>query len=1218
MDQPSIVSRVRFGWAKLLILVVIAAVALVPVVAFALVDAPDPLTAVPGTDPVIAQLSWGASENAVRYAVSVSDSADGPFRVVDEVSGTTYDYTEGIGGIPYYFRVDAIDAAGERSAPAVAPAGPVTAAWASNPHVAATPSSDKCGACHVPHSAAAAPIMRAKVGTETAGQTATCLVCHDGDIPSIPDVTAGAKDSFALDSGHALDLPGATGGMTTDCASCHDGHAVASENPMVPLETINGNVVTATGNEWCLSCHDDRDENSWYPGTYPSVAAPLRDGSDYPVAGTWPGADVYAAPGNSHRLISESTQTADASGSDVRRGAGDCLYCHAAHRGPNSYDGLVGTFRPTTPATLLSDQLNGDYADACFGCHGGTIPAGFTTAPADIKQYATSSSSTSTAGHRVKTPGGTLPVGAPLPCYECHNPHGSSRGNGKMISDARGANLFTSETPSAVRSFCFTCHTASDTGRGWDSTSSAFAVVAAADKIVGIPRSGGALRLPMMYQHEEGGTASCDDCHGYSEFSPDNNVHNPRSPLASHTSTSASTDTASGTSTDYHSASAAYEYTCTQCHSADLTMEHFKSSTSTTTLSAYSTTCSGCHQTKVSGFSGAWDGSCAGNGNACHPTKHQAEASVHDASAQVMSSPGTESQWATSTITLVDEGWESGTYTTNGWTYTPITNLGAHAGTYTARLVPQAYTAVTAKFMKEFDTSNLDNPTVEFWSNTSGFLAGDKLQVYYTTTGWVGLNPNVPWIPLYTPASGTQETTWTKHTYALPKAKSVILIFSFAYVSNASTTRYCYYDDIKVSGTSQPTWTSTAVPAGSTATRSCGSGYLNGATNCHDVSDLGDIHSRAATTTAGVTYTGCRVCHRDNSAVPASANCQSATCHPGVNGASHSSEYHESEFASDATGTFAGTGFQTSWCTGCHFSGIAEEHRRLSPYGANGCAVCHKKTADTGSPLNVSASDTSATIHADIAPDDALCTDCHSSITTSKPHTRLSSIEQFDPTYSGHKVYSTMRGAVTAGTIGTQSITSWSLPADSVWLKNVAISGNPAAQLTPGAMVICSDCHGSISGAAGPHGGAMVANYVVNELTGMPYDNSYTTGGLFNTFATGPAGMSNTTALCNKCHTSQIDYSYAHTIGQHTGSSAGKCINCHTPVPHAWKRPRLLAYTTDPAPFASTGLTGIKLTQTRNPLGYNSTTNPDGWQGNYCASSCGGHAATLPAVSLWP
>lgn len=1210
----------RLNRGRTLLFAAIAALALVPVVAFAWVGAPDPLTAIAGDDPVIATLSWGASPEAVRYSVSVATAEDGPFEIIAETDQLTYDYTEGVGGIAYYFRVDAIDAAGEKSLPAASPVGPVTAAWASNPHVAATTTSDKCDTCHVLHKAAGSPLMRSTVATEPAGQTATCLVCHDGDVGPVPDVTVGARDSFSLASGHTLDTSFASGGMTRSCASCHDGHAVAATSPMVPLETIGGNTVSSAGVEWCTACHDEKAVNTWYPSGYPDLSAPDRDGNGYPVLGTWPGSDTYAGSTNPHRLIPESTQTAG-SGQSVRRDAGDCLYCHAAHRGPNAYDGLVGTFRPTTASTVASDRASGQYAAACFNCHGGTVPSGFTTAPANIKQFAVSADPSSTAGHRVKTAGGTLPVGAPLPCYECHNPHGSSRGNAKMISDVRGGGLLTSTSDAAMRRFCFTCHSASDTGRGWNTASGSFVTLTAADKVVGIPRTGGVLKLPTMVQHSEIGTVSCVDCHGDSYGATGYNVHKPRDILSSHTVPTAGTDNVGGSTTDYHAADVPYSLVCTDCHSSDLSAEHLKSSTSTGTLSAYPDVCTGCHTTKVDAFAGPWDGSCSGNADSCHPGEHTGIPAAHDASSQVMASPGSESLITTSVATIVNEGWESGTYTTNGWTYAPITATGAHTGTYTARLQASANNAVTTWFWKEFDTSAVSTPTLEFWSNTAGFLAGDKIQVYYTTTGLMSGTPNVPWIPLYTPASGAQETVWTKHTYPLPRAKSVIMLFTFAYVSSSNTSRYVYYDDIKITGTSPPVWTTTAVPAGSTATRSCGAGYLDGAANCHDVSSLPDIHSKATTTVAGSTYRSCEVCHRDGAAVPTTANCQSVGCHPGVNGATHSTDYHESQFASNTVGPFAGTGFEPEWCTGCHFAGIAEDHRRLDSYKHTGCAICHKKSADTPAPLSVTSSDTSQAIHADDVSGNVLCTDCHGTVTAQAPHPTLGAGEpQFEATYSGHRAYPGLRGAVTSGTIGVKTIVDWSLPADSLWLKSAAVAGNPAAQLTPGSMVVCTDCHGSITGASGPHGATMLVNYAINEATGQPYDDSYSSGALYvgQFFPDWDIAMSNTTSLCNKCHVRRIDYNFAHTLGHHQGAAAGKCINCHSPVPHSWKRPRLLAYTTDPAPYASSALTGIRYSQDRNPLGKNATTNPNGWDSGYCSTNCGGHQPTMSATFIWP
>ncbi len=125
----------------------------------------------------------------------------------------------------------------------------------------------------------------------------------------------------------------------------------------------------------------------------------------------------------------------------VRREQGSCLYCHAAHGGANAYDGLLTTYTVPSQTTLASDKADGSYAALCFDCHGGTKPSGFATAPVDIKQFATASGGT--GGHSIVTSGGTLPVGAPLPCFECHNPHGSQRGNSSLLTDERGASLGT-------------------------------------------------------------------------------------------------------------------------------------------------------------------------------------------------------------------------------------------------------------------------------------------------------------------------------------------------------------------------------------------------------------------------------------------------------------------------------------------------------------------------------------------------------------------------------------------------------------------------------------------------------------------------------------------------------------------------------------------------------------------------------------------------------
>jgi hypothetical protein len=208
----------------------------------------------------------------------------------------------------------------------------------------------------------------------------------------------------------------------------------------------------------------------------------------------------------------------------IRRERGDCLYCHAAHGGANAYDGLVATFTVPTQATLSSDKSDGSYAALCFACHGGVRPDGFGATPVDIKQFVTAPGGS--GGHSIVSSGAALPVGSPLPCFECHNAHGSARGNLSQISDERGGSLSTTDA-AGVREFCFTCHATSDTAAGWDSASGTYKQVSSADEIVGVPRNGGVLLLPDEAAHAEGASESCYNCHGNDYGSGGNNVHNP-------------------------------------------------------------------------------------------------------------------------------------------------------------------------------------------------------------------------------------------------------------------------------------------------------------------------------------------------------------------------------------------------------------------------------------------------------------------------------------------------------------------------------------------------------------------------------------------------------------------------------------------------------------------------------------------------------------------
>ena len=100
---------------------IVAALALVPVVAFALApNAPGAVQIDSAAEPVLGRLHWSASETAVRYSISVATDPSGPFRHVADTEKTEYDFVDGLGGVAYYFRIAALNGAGESSQPAAA------------------------------------------------------------------------------------------------------------------------------------------------------------------------------------------------------------------------------------------------------------------------------------------------------------------------------------------------------------------------------------------------------------------------------------------------------------------------------------------------------------------------------------------------------------------------------------------------------------------------------------------------------------------------------------------------------------------------------------------------------------------------------------------------------------------------------------------------------------------------------------------------------------------------------------------------------------------------------------------------------------------------------------------------------------------------------------------------------------------------------------------
>src|SRR5690242_2307175 len=90
--------------------------------------APTGLTATPGNAQVA--LSWTTSSGATSYHVKRSTTNGGPYTQISAPAGTSYDDTNVIGGVAYYYIVTALNAYGESANSSQASATPTTATTA--------------------------------------------------------------------------------------------------------------------------------------------------------------------------------------------------------------------------------------------------------------------------------------------------------------------------------------------------------------------------------------------------------------------------------------------------------------------------------------------------------------------------------------------------------------------------------------------------------------------------------------------------------------------------------------------------------------------------------------------------------------------------------------------------------------------------------------------------------------------------------------------------------------------------------------------------------------------------------------------------------------------------------------------------------------------------------------------------------------------------------
>lgn len=412
-----------------------------------------------------------------------------------------------------------------------------------------------CDACHKPHQA---PTERSLLSGVT--ESEVCYVCHGDPLSgSNWNVETGTNSFTGMASGHVLEDatdPDVTVDLTDSCTGCHGVHGDPDLRSNLPAnEQVAGATIDpADPRSWCLACHNV--DHAWYSGSETAgvfsidaglktgyealIQDPTRNASYYPTLGTFPGSTSNATylasthatgidSGTVESLVSVVTET-------VTRVQGDCLWCHASHRSTATYDGLLGEYRASTAADAAGGATPGEYAQACFECHGNSsgavyLPAATftdsywatTVGAPDIYALVTDTGN-NRSGHRIQTAGAYYAVGSPLPCYECHNPHGSKNGNALMISDALGSSLDPAASAVENRYFCFACHTTLDGSTWYGSDGTAMVSVSAGTTAVGLDRTTAANKLTLSATAPHSRTNTTQGC---TSFGCHGSVHNP-------------------------------------------------------------------------------------------------------------------------------------------------------------------------------------------------------------------------------------------------------------------------------------------------------------------------------------------------------------------------------------------------------------------------------------------------------------------------------------------------------------------------------------------------------------------------------------------------------------------------------------------------------------------------------------------------------------------
>jgi predicted CXXCH cytochrome family protein len=342
----------------------------------------------------------------------------------------------------------------------------------------------------------------------------TCEGCHRFDAAGFESGPHGDPESGVFRSSDC--------GERGECTQCHVMHGLSSEGHS-PGVTFPHLLLAGYGNEFCYgNCH--RDTPFGYPAqesdrmpewtSRPGYFEHNNGGMKIPGVHNrtrWPGRSAFSSilTYASGRLYSPHAHDYDMPRRDPG-GEGACQSCHDAHGSAERPDLLVSASGPIDGGADIGAPR---AYSLCLSCHSMEGPVGMDPESRRIRDYYDPTiNDDSGAGHQIRFNGqvalswpSNVELGDKLPCYDCHNPHGSlgndgANPNGYLISDQRpGWSGLTDPLTNAEQSrrFCLGCHIASD---GMPGSRTVEGIVMNA-----ISRRTG---------HSSLSTESCHSCHG--------------------------------------------------------------------------------------------------------------------------------------------------------------------------------------------------------------------------------------------------------------------------------------------------------------------------------------------------------------------------------------------------------------------------------------------------------------------------------------------------------------------------------------------------------------------------------------------------------------------------------------------------------------------------------------------------------------------------------